>query len=62
MHGRCVISADAILNAGTSNEYSKSTLFSSNGVEKHVILFFEYSKILFQSSLVSESNFVNTSY
>jgi hypothetical protein len=49
--GRCVMSAEAILNAGTPNEYNKSTLFSSNGVEKQVIDFFcAYSKICFQSS------------
>ena len=40
INGMCVISAEAILNTGTSSEYNKSTLFSSKGVEKHVIDFF----------------------
>ena len=39
INGIFVISAEAILKAGTSNEYRKSTLSLSNGVEKHVICF-----------------------
>jgi len=51
------------LNAGTSKEYNKSALFSSNGVEKQVISFFlPYSKIDFQLSFDNKSNFLNTSY
>ena len=57
-----MISAEAILKAGTSNEYRKSTLSLSKGVEKHVISFwFAYSKIFFHSSSVKESNFLKTS-
>lgn len=61
--GRCVISAEAILYAGTLRSYKRSTLFSSNGVEKQVISFFSaYSNISFQLSFVKESNFLKTSY
>ena len=62
INGMCVISAEAILNTGTSSEYNKSTLFSSKGVEKHVIDFFlAYSKISFHSSVVKQSKLEKTS-
>ena len=62
IRGISVISAEAILNAGTSREYNKSTLSLSNGVEKHIMSFFlEYSKISCQLSFVRPSNLLNTS-
>jgi len=39
INGICVMSADAILNAGTFSESRRSTASSSNGVEKHKICF-----------------------
>ena len=63
INGKCVMSAEAILKAGASNKSSNSTALSSNGLEKQIICFsFAYSKILFHSSSVNESNFLNTSY
>ena len=45
--GKCVISAEAILNAGTCKSYNKSALSSSKGVEKHVIpIFLNIQKFL----------------
>ncbi len=39
--GMWVMSADAILNAGTLRVYNRSTLSSSKGVEKHVMFFLD---------------------
>jgi hypothetical protein len=55
INGICVISAEAILKAGTSKEYNKSTLSSSNGVEKQVTdLDLAYSKIKESNSIERE--------